>query len=136
KPIMESEEFVANEYVGACWYVACDCDGNGIYENQILVKGDTIDEALYSYNKLVYLAEDSDGTDIIIGGNIGNCAGITNQACEHTKRKIDLNCNGNDACSFIEWLINRIIDRYNPNNDLHHHAQITQKGISDGPNAS
>ncbi len=24
KPVMESEAFVANEYVGSCWYVVCD----------------------------------------------------------------------------------------------------------------
>lgn len=32
KPVMESEAFVANEYVAACWRVACtDCDEKMIY---------------------------------------------------------------------------------------------------------
>ena len=28
KPVMESEEFVANEYVAACWRITCTGDGN------------------------------------------------------------------------------------------------------------
>lgn len=31
KPVIESEEFVANEYVAACWYFTCVDGGKGKY---------------------------------------------------------------------------------------------------------
>ena len=31
KPVIESEEFVANEYVAACWYIYCDKGHTMIY---------------------------------------------------------------------------------------------------------
>lgn len=32
KPVMESEAFVANEYVAACWTFACEGGGTGVYK--------------------------------------------------------------------------------------------------------
>ncbi len=32
KPVMESEEFVANEYVAACWRFTCKGGGTGSYK--------------------------------------------------------------------------------------------------------
>lgn len=33
KPMMQSEEFVANEYVAACWSISCNVpEGTGYYE--------------------------------------------------------------------------------------------------------
>ena len=32
KPVIESEEFVANEYVAACWHVSCPKEGSGLLD--------------------------------------------------------------------------------------------------------
>ena len=55
KPVMESEAFVANEYVGACHYVKCkNCDSGFVY------KTDPLDDFnLYAFS------EDNDNFDLI-----------------------------------------------------------------------
>lgn len=42
KPVMESEEFVANEYVAACWKLTCQAGYWGGYSNHENCKGDYI----------------------------------------------------------------------------------------------
>lgn len=54
KPVMESEAFVANEYVAACWVVECDKDGiEGAFcfYGENLVKGGDKYKALDDYLK-------------------------------------------------------------------------------------
>ncbi len=56
KPVMQSEEFVANEYVAACWKMNCNVPyGFGYYEKNN-VKG-------YQRGKDQYIAGDAKGCD-------------------------------------------------------------------------
>ena len=54
KPVMESEEFVSNEYVAACWTVACnECSGKEKgYEN--LKSGVTTTETSWGKEMAIY----------------------------------------------------------------------------------
>lgn len=56
KPVMESEEFVANEYVAACWRVVCKCESHVDHEmNYVSDK-----EPVFELNGILG-GEDTDG---------------------------------------------------------------------------
>lgn len=62
KPVMESEEFVANEYVAACWRVVCKCQSHDDHEmNYVSDK-----EPYFELNGLT--GEDTDGFVYILSG--------------------------------------------------------------------
>lgn len=142
KPMMESEAFIANEYIGACWSVSCDNGQSLIISGE---KGQTLEQALYYYNDLELIGFDSTANTYIIQGQIGDCSGqYINGNCNHTKIHVDLDCETwGDwiAVGFCEYVATPIVqgyvDRYRQDKTgKHHHAQITPKGKSDGPNAS
>lgn len=71
KPVMESEMFVANEYVAACWVVTCISDenhGSMIYKSDTEINWSTSDnDAFFTHNNINYYT-----------GTINNNKGSTN----------------------------------------------------------
>ena len=64
KPIMESEVFVANEYIGACWILSCTCTST-----KEVISGDNINAAMFNeYNDKATVYQD--GSNYIITGTI------------------------------------------------------------------
>ena len=49
KPVMESEEFVANEYVAACWTLTCITVGHECAGKTKIVKAEKLDDIVDDY---------------------------------------------------------------------------------------
>ena len=133
KPVMESEMFVANEYVGACFNMDCDCiDPTLIYGTDA---NDAINQYAKNNNGKAYPSPNNGGS-YIYDGKINESSG----------------CFENDDHNNSRWLsiINYFIGKLNdaipgtdndfllfPNEGLegaHHHVSVTP--YPDRPNHS
>lgn len=140
KPLMESETFIANEYIGACWNVTCTSGQSVVVQGK---EGQTFQQALYYHNGLDYIGKDTSNSDYpyILTGQIGECDGKhVNGNCGHTKVYVDLECNqwGNGdwaavgfcrvvATPFVQGLYDLFLQ---DKEAMHHHAKVTNHSRS------
>lgn len=91
KPVIESEEFVANEYVAACWYIYCDKGHTMIYagvnepnfgENPDK-DGFVIQYNLSTFGEKAWYRQDGEYRDVLSTGKY------------HVVKGIELKSNGN-----------------------------------------
>lgn len=115
KPVMESEEFVANEYVAACWRITClnskqSC--GSISGKDAYPSGLTVDE---------------NGNGIYIG-NIGR----TDPGCQSERNYKDYKFDSwEDFFIFLRDVLNNDIT-----NDTVYHPVAVEDGWENHPNAS
>ena len=145
KPMMESEAFAANEYIGACWLM--DCLSTSADENILLVGG-TIGEAFtekYQNKEAAINGFDENGGYYVVTGTIHS--GSCENKCTHDNLATEtiggLNCGRFWGVPIIgpllylgcEWVESYVGEAVTQGVN-HHHVSITQKGTSSGPNAS
>lgn len=129
KPIMESENFVANEYVAACWTITCTNSDNSCGELKVYGEtSPTVDGSL-DYN--------SDG----LGSYVGQI-GTTSPGCR-TKSSIspkDYGFNGildsGDFGRFLRWLWDALFGSTNNEEISYFHPVEVTIGHPNHPNAS
>lgn len=127
KPVMESESFVANEYIGACWTVTCHgkC-GAGTFV--------TLDEQLYKD----ITSSSNSGNGYIYTGDLVNKSGkvFAVENCESFTQNGEIPDWVNSfETRLLYWLLQKIFGE-NETTTYYHPVSVTQKGVSDGPNAS
>ena len=129
--------FVANEYVAACWCADCSCTT----DPGIIIVGNSVSEAMKASSIIdqskIYPSGDDSYLYVGTLGNSLGCAGSSNDS--HTDSDIVRRINA------IIFAINQVIPgtsndfTYLPTTGItgeHHHLTVTQKGTSNGPNAS
>lgn len=135
KPMMESEAFVANEYIGACWFIECGCTKS--QNITFLTSGSSSEEALSNWRTEGIYPLSNDGTDFIYDGYVGNVRGcFDNDEHNNSDRVSAINY----VIRIINWLIpgTRYDFAYLPNEGLtgpHHHMSMVKTNKTNNPKA-
>lgn len=106
KPTMESEAFVANEYIASCWSVVCLkpllCNFNGkTKDEEVLISGSTFEDAIANNTVKVHAGVPGDNRHDNGNEESGKYYHVTNVDASiynvHHEVEITLKGNGNSA---------------------------------------
>lgn len=133
KPLMESEAFVANEYIGACWYMDCACTDPGIIVGGPSFKENELDKLTASLG--IY---ELNNTQIFVGnmGPSNTCPNASTDSHTTTESMNEINkwIRLWNSLPILGWFWP--IDYLESELKEHHHVSFTLKSAGEGPNAS
>ena len=103
KPMMESEAFVANEYIGACFVMDCSCSNN---EGKLYLQGISPADAVVGYfgdgSGLKFVGEIVEGSgEFVMTGTLPGC-GSGEKKDGHTDLP-QVNVGGIDCTRYRDW---------------------------------
>lgn len=122
KPVMESESFVANEYIGACWTITChgQCKVGSFVTTDTTLYED-ITKSQSSGNNYIY-------TGTLKDKEASQCESFTQNSDKPdwvTGWRLEL------LYELLVWIFGQRQDTV-----YYHPVSVEQKGVSNGPNAS
>lgn len=98
KPVMESESFVANEYIGACWLMTCSCQGEN---DPIAISGNDVGGAIMgSFGNSLEVAGQETNGDLIV---VGSLYGSSGESCNTAHSGLDTTLVDQIDCTKVNW---------------------------------